>query len=615
MRIVSIKIGNFKCFAATESITLDPHMNLVVGKNNSGKSAFLEAVRPIGFGRPHRTAKTMPAIDATIDEESRVEFCIEASGEEIKSTLLNQGTEFWVLHPPHGDPKKLAEGSLAEVIQKSSQLATFTRITSSRGTTNFDWKVIPLFGSVRVDNKAQIMGAAFAPDKASGKFKTRSTNQPQSNYQADFGLAVLEALLGRVYKFDAQRVIPSQSEADNANDLRPTGANLASALQTLSFGHEDQLRELLRRVFPLIDAVSAKPMANKMVRILVWPTGTPRDRTDLAIPLDESGSGVAQVMAILYVLVTAPSPRTICIDEPNSFLHPEASRKLVGILAEYPQHQFIITTHSPEVIAAAKDGKVLLLRWSDGESTIVQSEEHGIALAREALVEVGVRLSDVFSSDQIIWVEGDTEEKSFPLIKAIQDALPSGTAIIGVVDTNSFARKRIDETWRIYTKLATSGALIPPLVGLVLDRDERTEEEMEDLRRRSKGKIQFLDREMFENYLIDAPAIADVINGALPEGATNAAEVAAWIELHGAEERYFKKGAPIPEPMTVTWRAKVHGARLLHALFSELSKCDLQYQKTAHGPLLTERIVNSNPAAFDEITALISSLFNWRRSS
>ncbi len=54
VRIRSVKIENYKCFEGTGTLELDPHMNLLVGKNNSGKSSFLEALQRIPKARPHR---------------------------------------------------------------------------------------------------------------------------------------------------------------------------------------------------------------------------------------------------------------------------------------------------------------------------------------------------------------------------------------------------------------------------------------------------------------------------------------------------------------------------------------------------------------------------------
>ena len=38
-------------------------------------------------------------------------------------------------------------------------------------------------------------------------------------------------------------------------------------------------------------------------------------REDIAIPLDQSGTGIGQVLAMLYVAVHSPFPRVIAIDE------------------------------------------------------------------------------------------------------------------------------------------------------------------------------------------------------------------------------------------------------------------------------------------------------------
>jgi predicted ATPase len=83
------------------------------------------------------------------------------------------------------------------------------------------------------------------------------------------------------------------------------------------------------------------------------------------MPLSECGTGIGQVLAMLYVVLTAEVPRTIIIDEPQSFLHPGAIRKLLDILKGYPQHQFIVSTHS-SVVATASNPKTLLLLRKEG---------------------------------------------------------------------------------------------------------------------------------------------------------------------------------------------------------------------------------------------------------
>jgi predicted ATP-dependent endonuclease of OLD family len=102
---------------------------------------------------------------------------------------------------------------------------------------------------------------------------------------------------------------------------------------------------------------------------LTWPlTLLPKERT-LPFPFREWNRN-RQVLAILYVVLEEKEPRTIIIDEPQSFLHPGAIRKLFDILKgkDHAQHQYIVTTHSPTVITSASPATLLLVRKTEAEN-------------------------------------------------------------------------------------------------------------------------------------------------------------------------------------------------------------------------------------------------------
>jgi len=104
------------------------------------------------------------------------------------------------------------------------------------------------------------------------------------------------------------------------------------------------------------------------LEILILPTKSlESSREDLAFSLSDCGRGIGQVLAILYGVVTSPQSRPIVIDEPQSYLHPGAAKKLIEILKEFPQHQYFITTHSAQIIAAANPSTIVKLRYEDGE--------------------------------------------------------------------------------------------------------------------------------------------------------------------------------------------------------------------------------------------------------
>jgi len=70
-------------------------------------------------------------------------------------------------------------------------------------------------------------------------------------------------------------------------------------------------------------------------------------------------------------------------------------------------------------------------------------------------------------------------------------------------------QKRI---WEIYERLSHATALMPPALAFSFDREGRTDTQMADLVRQSKGKVFFLPRRMLENYVLEPEAIAAVLN-------------------------------------------------------------------------------------------------------
>lgn len=317
---------------------------------------------------------------------------------------------------------------------------------------------------------------------------------------------------------------------------------------------------------------------------------------------------MGQVLAILYVVLTAKYPRTILIDEPNSFLHPGAARKLmriVGGLIKGIPHQFIITTHSPEVIKAADPQTLTMIKWERPESAIKLLDPNEVADMRSTLSAVGARLSDVFGADSILWVEGQTEEECFRLIA---DRIQPGNtmSIVAVRSTGDFDSKKPSAKliWEIYTRLSNGTALIPPAIAFIFDRDGRTESEIADLEKRSDGKVEFLSKRMYENYLLDADALAAVLNrqSTFVGKPVTIEVIKEWQQKHGTEKDYgnFRTS----EEKTIgskEWLKSVDGARLIAGLFQSMSDSKEEYRKTTHAVQVTEWLLDNKPEALAEL--------------
>lgn len=312
---------------------------------------------------------------------------------------------------------------------------------------------------------------------------------------------------------------------------------------------------------------------------------------------------------MLYVAVTAEKPKVILIDEPQSFLHPGAVRKLFEILAAYSHHQYVITTHSPGGLNIGDATNMLMVKRGVDQSNVIQlnpliQKDVGFFLA-----EVGARLGDVFGADNVLWVEGKTEEICFPiLLRDVAKKSLQGTQVLGLVNTGDMESGFADRVVDIYLRLTKGASVLPPAVAFILDTEGRTDVERNDISRRAKGLVRWLPRRMYENYLIDPEAISQLVNsedGTRPELLT-AAEVSAWLSEHASAKKYFLKHEKASHYGSETWLSNVHGGRVLHDLFEELSNLRIRYDKVKHGEALTKSLSISPSESFIELATFIS---------
>jgi len=335
-------------------------------------------------------------------------------------------------------------------------------------------------------------------------------------------------------------------------------------------------------------------------------------REDVAVPLTQCGSGVGQILAILYVVMTSVHPQIIIIDEPQSFLHPGAVRKLIDVLKRYPQHQYILATHSPTVITAADPQVLIMTQLEDCKTSLSALDVSDNRDLYYSLSDIGASLSDVFGADQILWVEGATEQECFPLIvrEVVRHPI-MGTAIIGIRETGDLEGRDAKRVFQLYNRLSKASVLLPPALGFILDEECRSSVQKEELRKLSGGRAVFLSRRMYENYLLSAAGIAAVANeiaGFRPNQPVSEEEVQRLIEAKRQRLDFYCRGnksAP-----TTDWIQGIDGARLLTEIFVELSGSRVTFEKTKHSVSLTKWLIRNDPGRLREIADLLARILS-----
>jgi hypothetical protein len=302
------------------------------------------------------------------------------------------------------------------------------------------------------------------------------------------------------------------------------------------------------------------------------------------------------------------------VDEPQSFLHPGAVRKLIEVLKRYPQHQYIFATHSPAVITAAEPTTLTIVRATDAETSLRAIDPLSAKDLQTYLTEIGARLSDVFGADSILWVEGQTEEACFPRILKIVGNRPlRGTAIVGIRQTGDMTGRDKKKILEMYRRLSAANTLLPPALAFVLDKECLADRQLDDVIRAGRDGegqdlVHFLPRRMYENYILRADAIAEVANSAagFRSQQVHPDEVQQLLDRKQEDRQYYCPRLQVIPPDRLS---HVDGARILKEIFGELSEERVPYDKVRHSTAITEWILAHNPEEFTDLSDWLLTLF------
>lgn len=443
MRVVSFRLINYKSFYDSGELGFNEGFNILIGPNNVGKSSLLEGIA-LRFGNnPHVSERSKPSVTTVVPPISEAVFSVECEGNELRDILLKSGG-FRIPVPEGAEPNL----SLLEPLFSSQRIL----ISASRkGNDEVQVTKLPSFASYQPSGRDLIVNVE------NGTTFTVGGKAAAGDRGVELGAHVGRAFRQQVHFFEAQRFHLGEHEFGRETALSPTASNLPQVLNVLQSNRDrfQRFNSYVSQIFPTVRWVGVEPSPNasNRVRIIVWSIDPSSERQDLAIDLHNCGTGLSQVIAILYVAVTSSYSRVIVIDEPNSFLHPGAAKKLVEILRGFPQLQYIVATHSSEIVQIARPRTLSAVRWSDGMSTVEQIQPGNAEKLQLVLHDIGVVLGDVFGADRVLWVEGATEETCFRIL--IEQYLKRplvGTAIAAIRDTGRLATGRPSSqlVWDIY---------------------------------------------------------------------------------------------------------------------------------------------------------------------
>ena len=599
MFIQRIRIEGFTGFEDSGWIELSPKLNVVIGTNNSGKSSLLTAASGVIPDNPHKSPERyLPGHR----KAQRVHMDFMSTLAEFRYRLASLGgnVETWAGGPTVVDVEYLkaqveAEGPIILKVEVRPGA-----IIENREPTFSP----PSIHNVCIGQISMVEGAVQVGQSGGGR---RDNTVSLYSNSAD----------NAIFHFPAERYHRHFTSFGRYDKLNGDASNLAGFLQYLQGNNEAQFIEIitrLRQVIPSIEGLTIDTHSDGF-HILIWPSGSGSNR-QLAFSLETCGTGVSQVLAIFSAVVTK-SDCCIIVDEINSFLHPLAVKDLLAILAtEYSTNQYVISSHSSDVVAHPSVSSVIVVEREKFVSRIKTLDRDDLGSLKRHMRELGVSMADVLGADSIIWVEGPTESIAFPnLFRDYLGGLPSGMQVVAVSATGDFEGTAKDKKaiTRIYERFMQVAAPLATGQAFLLDRESLSDSSVTQIERNTDQKLRFLGRRCLENYVLIPTAIVALLGsdaefvGVIDEQTVAAAmaSIAASPDIRG---HHLFKG----DLADKRWLRDVDGAKLLTRLFGTLSDNMLQFRKTLHTPILVGNVGKSD---LDELLTILDERRNFARKS
>lgn len=526
MLLRSLEIKNFR---SLENVHLDKLelFNVLIGRNNVGKSSIFGALKFLvdSFQKSQGSSNIITAKDKsrtleiclvfcpnTKDREEFIDLLIEAGHPSVRrdalinSPLLRQIKFVFKTRRGEPDPLNLYETHLQaedgkwaivqkllpghEHITRPVNSVSLLGLAGSLGSL-LNSEALDLSHSAKMDINIE---SSFEFFRSRWITNDNVTHWPQLQ---------LTKFLSTAFFFNSFRHSTQSLPFTGAYSLAQDGSNLAQVLCTLILNDRpkfDEVERFLQMAIPDIGKLQTPPQKDSNeIRVAF------NSLEGYQAYLQETGGGVEQLLIIATLLLTTNDEYTLFLEEPENHLHAGAQRFLLEKLYGTGRQTFI-TTHSPTFINLSRPFNLYQVTNVTGRTSISLNISNSMY---PVLEDIGIRNSDVLLSDAVLFVEGPGDKEVINIFsEKIGFSLAERNINVLTMGGGQYAEKGAPIRNELLANIS-QGAPIKHL--FLLDRDERTLDEINNLEARLGDQVYFFKARELENYLLKPRAILSAL--------------------------------------------------------------------------------------------------------
>jgi predicted ATPase len=321
--IEKIKLRNILSFGDKgEEIELQP-LNIIIGQNASGKSNLVDVIKLLRSLPQNKGLATFISKNGGITEWIWKGKSSD-TGAEIKVSLLNNQNIYEI---KFGETNSQRIIVFDEKIYNNKSKKVYERIDKPNSNTSESFICPASFKIAENENINLFLSPiidSFSPIKIYADLQTNRSNE-----------------------------IRKPQVPDAPNDfLEENASNLSLVLNDLEIrGHtKDKIVESLKKLNPRIKDYSIRILGGT-VQLFIREEGLEKPISAMRL-----SDGTLRYLCLLAILCHPEPPPLICIEEPETGLHPDILPTIAELMKEAAQRtQLIVTTHSDILVSAFSD--------------------------------------------------------------------------------------------------------------------------------------------------------------------------------------------------------------------------------------------------------------------